>query len=304
MSAVTALADTVLGRRQLYMLPTRHGLLFALVLTVLLLAAINYSNGLAYALTFLLASVAVVSMLHTHRNLHRLQIAAGACAPVFAGQVAQFEIVLTNNAPTARFGILLSQNNETQVRVDVPALGSANVALGVTARRRGHLPLPPFKLATRFPLGLLYSWSRPIHLQQFCLVYPAPSTPMPFRASPAETLRLEQGMRPGGDDYMGAREFLPGDSSRHVDWKAFARTGTLAIKQFGGSYQTLVWLDWDALEGLDTEARLSVLARWVLDADIAGMHYGLRLPDTVITPDRGEGHQHRCLKALALFQDY
>ena len=84
MSAIIAPVDTVLGRRQLYMLPTRHGLLFALVLAVLLLAAINYGNGLAYALTFLLASVAVVSMLHTHRNLHRLRIAAGAahrCLP-------------------------------------------------------------------------------------------------------------------------------------------------------------------------------------------------------------------------------
>ncbi|MBI3575010.1 MAG: DUF58 domain-containing protein [Gammaproteobacteria bacterium] len=302
MFAVTAPVDTVLGRRQLYMLPTRHGLQFALVLAVLLLAAINYGNGLAYALTFLLASVAVVSMLHTHRNLHRLRISAGACAPVFAGQSAQFEIVLTNDASTPRFGILLSQDNEERGRADVPARGSVSVALGVTARRRGRLPLPPFKLATRFPLGLLYSWSRPIHLQQLCLVYPAPSTPMPFRASPAETLRPEQGLRPGGDDFIGVREFLPGDSSRHVDWKAFARTGMLAIKQFGGGYQTLVWLDWDALEGLDTEARLSVLCRWVLDAAAAGMHYGLRLPDTTITPDHGETHQHRCLKALALFQ--
>lgn len=302
MSAVTAPVDTVLGRRQLYMLPTRHGLLFTLVLAVLLLAAINYGNGLAYALTFLLASVAVVSMLHTHRNLHRLRISAGACAPVFAGQVAQFEITLINDSPTTRFGIVLAQNREERARVDVPARGSANARLGVATHRRGRLPLPPFKLATRFPLGLLYSWSRPIHLQQFCLVYPAPSTPMPFRASPAEALRPEQGLRPDGDDFIGVREFLPGDSSRHVDWKAFARTGILAIKQFGGGYQTLVWLDWDVLEGLDTEARLSVLCRWVLDADAAGMHYGLRLPDTTITPDHGEAHQHRCLKALALFQ--
>lgn len=302
MSAVTAPADTVLGRRQLYMLPTHHGLLFALVLVVLLLAAINYGNGLAYALAFLLASVAVVSMLHTHRNLHRLRISAGACPPVFAGQVAQFDVTLINDSPTARLGIVVAQGREEQTCVDVPAQGSASVGLGVATRRRGRVSLPPFKLATRFPLGLLYSWSRPINLERACLVYPAPSTPLPFRASPAETLRPEQGQRTGGDDYIGVREFLPGDSSRHVDWKAFARTEVLTIKQFGGGYQPLVWLDWDTLEGLDAEARLSVLCRWVLDADAAGMHYGLRLPDTVLAADHGEAHQHRCLRALALFQ--
>lgn len=302
MSAVTAPADTVLGRRQLYMLPTRHGLLFTLVLAVLLLAAINYGNGLAYALTFLLASVAMVSMLHTHRNLYRLRVSAGACVPVFAGQVAQFDITLINDSPVARLGIVVAQGREEQTCVDVPAQGNTSTKLGVTARQRGRISLPPFKLATRFPLGLLYSWSRPINLEQTCLVYPAPSTPIPFRASPAETLRPEQGQRTGGDDYIGVREFLPGDSSRHVDWKAFARTEILTIKQFGGGYQPLVWLDWETLEGLDAEARLSVLCRWVLDADAAGMHYGLRLPDTVLAPDHGETHQRRCLTALALFQ--
>lgn len=300
MSAVAA-SGIALGRRQLYMLPTRHGWLFALVLVVLLLAAINYGNGLAYALTFLLASMAVVSMLHTHRNLHRLRVSAGACSPVFAGQVAHFEIVLTNDLPTARFGVLLIHDREERAGVDIPARGSTSARLGVHARRRGQVSLPPFKLATRFPLSLLYSWSRPITLDHSCLVYPAPSAALAFRASPAETLRPEQGQRPGGDDFIGVREFQPGDSSRHVDWKAFARTGMLTTKQFGGGYQMLVWLDWDTLEGLDTEARLSVLCRWVLDADAAGMQYGLRVPGTVLAPDHGEIHQHRCLRALALF---
>lgn len=294
-------AETTPGRRQLYMLPTRYGLLFALVAAVLLLASINYGNGLGYALTFLLVAVAVVSMLHTHRNLHRLRIAPGACVPVFAGEAAQFEVVLANDANTPRFGILVEQNGAETARIDVPARAGATVTLGLRAARRGWQQLPAFRLATRFPLGLLYSWSRPVHTDQRCLVYPAPAAPLPFRATPAETLRPEQGQRLGGDDFIGVREYQPGDSPRHIDWKAFARTGMLTTKQFGGGYQALVWLDWDALPEFDTESRLSVLTRWVLDAEAAGAHYGLRLPDTVIAPDRGEAHEHACLKALALF---
>ncbi len=301
---MTAIASEaiVLGRRQLYMLPTRYGLLFALVATVLLLASINYGNGLGYALTFLLVAVAVVSMLHTHRNLHRLRVAPGACVPVFAGETAQFEVVLTNDAGTPRFGVVIEQNGADAARTDIPAHASATASLGLRVARRGWQPLPPFRLATRFPLGLLYSWSRPVHIAHACLVYPAPAVPLPFRATPAETLRPEQGQRLGGDDFIGAREYQPGDSPRHIDWKAFARTGLLTTKQFGGGYQALVWLDWEALPEFDTEARLSVLARWVLDAEAAGAHYGLRLPGTVIAPDRGEAHEHACLKALALFE--
>ncbi len=301
MSAV-APVETTLGRRQLYMLPTRYGLLFALVATVLLLASINYGNGLGYGLTFLLVSVAVVSMLHTHRNLHRLRVAPGGCVPVFAGETALFELVLTNDADTPRFGIAIEQKDAEVARTDIPAHASAAVTLGLRATRRGWLALPPFRLATRFPLGLLYSWSRPVRLAHACLVYPAPAAPLPFRATPTETLRPEQGQRLGGDDFIGVREYQPGDSPRHIDWKAFARTGMLTTKQFGGGYQALVWLDWDALPEFDTEARLSILTRWVLDAEAGGAHYGLHLPDTVLAPDRGEAHEHACLKALALFE--
>ncbi|TAM46179.1 MAG: DUF58 domain-containing protein [Gammaproteobacteria bacterium] len=302
MATTVAPVEVTLGRRQLYMLPTRYGLLFALVATVLLLASINYGNGLGYALTFLLVAIAVVSMLHTHRNLHRLRVAPGACVPVFAGETAQFELVLTNNADTPRFGVVIEQNGAEVARADIAARATAAVMLGQRVTRRGWQTLPAFRLATHFPLGLLYSWSRPVHIDHRCLVYPAPAAPLPFRTTPTETLRPEQGQRLGGDDFIGVREYQPGDSPRHIDWKAFARTGMLTTKQFGGGYQALVWLDWDALPEFDTEARLSVLARWVLEGEAAGAHYGLRLPGIVIAPDHGEAHEHVCLKALALFE--
>ncbi|HEY0633740.1 MAG TPA: DUF58 domain-containing protein, partial [Gammaproteobacteria bacterium] len=73
-----------LDRRRVYILPTRAGLLFGLVLLAMLFGAINYNNSLAYALTFLLTSVAMVSIFHTFRNLHGLTFHIGHATPVFA----------------------------------------------------------------------------------------------------------------------------------------------------------------------------------------------------------------------------
>jgi len=291
----------ILGRRQLFMLPTRFGLLFALLLAVQLLTAINYGNGLAYALTFLLGALAVVSMLYTHRNLFRLRLAAGICAPVFAGEAAVFRIHLTNDSDTPRFGVTVMRDKKEIAGVDIPARGSADVELPVPATKRGHLAIPPVTVATRFPLGLLYSWSRRVELEQSCLVYPRPADPTPRRTREQETPESTRGLKAGGDDYIGAREFRPGDSPHHVDWKAVARGEGWHIKQFGCGYQPTVWLDWDMLSGLDTETRLSVLTRWVLDAERDGMLYGLRLPEKSFPPTNGEHHQHECLRALALF---
>ena len=63
-----------------------------------------------------------------------------------------------------------------------------------------------------------------------------------------------------------------------------------------------LWLDWDEARGADTEARLSVLTHWVLQADGFGQSYGLRLPGNAIPPSRGDAHRTRCLEALALFE--
>ena len=301
MSATHAPSDIVLGRRQLFMLPTRFGLLFALLLAVQLLTAINYGNGLAYALTFLLGSLAVVSMLYTHRNLFRLRLAAGICAPVFAGEAAVFRIHLMNDSDTPRFGVAVLHDKKEIASVDIPAHDSADVEIPVVTVKRGHFVMPPVTLTTRFPLGLLYSWSRRVDLEQSCLVYPRPADPTPPRTRDAETPEFTHGLDAGGDDYIGTREFRPGDSPHHVDWKAVARGEGWQIKQFGGGYQPTLWLDWDTLPGLDTETRLSMLTRGVLDAERDGMLYGLRLPDKSFPPANGEHHQHECLRALALF---
>lgn len=291
----------ILGRRQLFMLPTRYGLLFVLLLFVQLLAAINYGNGLAYALTFLLGSLAVVSMLYTHRNLFRLRLTAGTCAPVFAGDAAVFKVRLVNESPTPRYGVAVMHQKTEIACVNIAAHGGAEVELRVPAARRGYLTAPALSLLTRFPLGLLYSWSRRIQLAQSCLVYPRPADATPFRVGTAETPEPAQGIKAGGDDFIGVREFQPGDSPRHVDWRAVARGEGWHTKQFGGAYQATMWLDWDALEGLDAETRLSVLTRWVLDAEHDGLLYGLRLPGKTVAPGNGEHHQHACLRALALF---
>ena len=66
------------------------------VLLLLLIASINYSLSLGFLLTFLLASMGGMSMLHTFRNLARLTIMPGRAEPVFAGEVAQFHLVMHN----------------------------------------------------------------------------------------------------------------------------------------------------------------------------------------------------------------
>ena len=290
-----------LTNRTIYMLPTRNGFIFSLVLFVLLLAGINYENGLVYALTFWLGSMTIVSMLYTHRNLLGLKISAGPCEPVFAGDTASFSLILKNELTTPRLGLSVLLDKDEVGRIDLEAGGQGSATLPLVTTHRGYVDMPPVELSTNYPIGLLYTWSRKIRLDHRALVYPKPGPARPIVGGLDSKQKRDLGTRAEGDDFIGVREYHFGDSPRHIDWKAAARGQGMHTKKFGGDARSIVWLDWDALEGVDVETRLSQLCRWVIDADADGMIYGLRLPGLRIKPANGEAHRHQCLEALALF---
>ena len=71
----------LLTQKNVYILPTRPGLMLALTLMVLLVASINYQLNLGYVLTFLLAGSGVVAMHVTHNTLRALTLRLRPPAP-------------------------------------------------------------------------------------------------------------------------------------------------------------------------------------------------------------------------------
>lgn len=293
----------VLVHRRVYIVPARLGWLYAATVLILLIGSINYALALGFALTFFLAGMGLASMVHTARNLARIGVSVGRAEPVFAAEPAQFRLHLDGRARFDRPAILARHLGAgSQLVVDVPAHGIAEVVLEVPAKRRGWLPLGRVLLETRFPLGLFRAWSY-IEPDARCLVYPTPersALPPPSGEAAAGALRAQSA---GNDDFSGLRAYQLSDSPRHVAWKAAARSDHLLTKQFTGEAAAELSLDWDLLPaGLGLERRLSRLAGWVLAAERGAAHYGLRLPGVEIAPGRGDAHAAACLKALALYQ--
>ena len=292
-----------LVHRRVYIVPARLGWFFGSTLAVLLIGSINYALSLGFVLTFLLAGLGLAGMVHTARNLARIAVTAGRAAPVFAGEAAQFRLYLDGRAAFDRPAILARHvASGSQLVVDIPARGAAELTLSVPAERRGRLALGRVMLETRFPLGLFRAWSY-LEPDVRCVVYPRPErSPLPPQSGEAAAGALHA-PTPGSDDFAGLRNYQPSDSPRHIAWKAVARSEEMLTKQFAGDAAAELWLDARLLPPrLGLEQRLSRLAGWVLAAERAGAHYGLRLPGVEIAPGRGELHQAACLQALALYE--
>ena len=287
--------------RSLYILPTRQGLLLALVLLLMLAGSINYGSNLGHLVTFLLGGIWLSAILHTWRNLLGLRLRAGQVSPVFAGQEALFQLRLDNPSALQRFGIVLKHRQFQGESADITAGENRLLHLPIPTEQRGVMPLPEICLQTVYPLGLFRAWSYAT-LDMDCLVYPQPaaSGKPPTEASYTASESGDRGV--GADDFVGLRVYRPGDSPRHIDWKAFARERGLLSKQFGGDRTERLQLDWDLLPPVGTEQRLSLLCRFVLQAEGESLSYGLKIPGTRIKPGQGESHKHRCLGALASFE--
>src|SRR3970040_2987363 len=96
----------VLVHRRFYIVPARLGWIFGATLVILLIGSINYALSLGFALTFLLAGMGIAGMVQTARNLAQLSVSAARCDPVFAGETAQFRLVLAKRGDFDRPEIL------------------------------------------------------------------------------------------------------------------------------------------------------------------------------------------------------
>lgn len=303
-----------LTQRTVYILPSKGGIGYGLVVAILLLAAINEQLNLAYALAFLLGGVGLSGMWLTHANLRGLTLSLGTLSSVHAGQSLSMPVVLDASAlARGRFGLMLRAHGEPddslpdEVAAEVAPGHQSTVHVPLATRRRGWLELPRVRIDTTYPLGLFKAWAY-WRARQRVLVWPAldaHAPPLPDSpvhggtrvALAAQAMDMPEGLRP----------WRRGDTLRSVAWKKSATrlaSGQPPVSREAAARQRQeCWVDWDQAQGLPLEARLSRLASWLVMAEQhaldLGQPYGLRMPGLSLGPAQGAQHLQQCLDTLA-----
>jgi uncharacterized protein (DUF58 family) len=289
-----------LARRRLYILPTRAGMAFGALVLTMLIAALNYANSLALLLAFLLAGFALVAMHECHRNLLGLSLLEAAAPPLFAGSAGTLQLTLQNASRAARYRVQTAVVDDPAVPVDLTAGGHARVELPIRGLRRGLQRIDRLRVTSSHPFGLFRVWTW-VYAPIVIIVYPRAAGSLPLPADSASSSGTWPRGAGGSEEWFGLRPFRDGDSPRQVAWKAYAREAPLLVKDYSLGAAELRLFDFAQLRIPDLEARLSQLARWVVDAEARGERYGLLLESLQLRPERGPEHRHRCLAALAGF---
>jgi len=308
---ITPREQVTLNRKNIFIVPTRNGLLFVFSSGLVFIAAINYAVSLAFALAFLMVSIFILSILHSFNNLNQLTLTSRSAQDVFCGEDASFQVELSRSPKRRHEALEFNFPNSLSMSgakgstsySDLVARDTEEVKVFALAQRRGEFKAPRLRVLTRFPLGLCRAWSV-VDLNLHCLVYPRP---VPFSMS-----QFDSGASGGSDsainkegseDFYGLRDYVPGDSLRQVAWKSVARGQGMQLKQFVDYVDNRIWLDWDMFYGFNTEERLSRLCYCVLQLSKTNNAFGMRLPGSEYPPAAGPEHRKKLLRALARFGD-
>jgi uncharacterized protein (DUF58 family) len=287
-----------LNPRRVYILPTPAGWTFGLLIAVIFIAGMNYGNGLALLFAFWLAGFALVAMVQTQRGLAGTALDMASSRPVFAGESASWRLDIRGRTALG----------DLQLDIDRDAPAAASQALETTegslhlqqpVPRRGRIRLPVMRISSTAPFGLFRTWTW-VNLDASVLVYPKPAGNLRVPEAPGHDTGSSQ-TEHGMDELAWLRDFREGDSPRQIAWKAYARGAPLLVREYRGAAARRREFDFNALTGLDTEARLSQLTRWIVDSAARGESWVLRLPGSEPLEGNGNEHRDQCLARLAVY---
>ena len=294
--------EITLNIRRIFVIPTKVSGGLALALLVLFLIAINFQNSLVYGLAFWLLALVVITIFFTYRNLSGVTLRAIQASPCFAGEKAVFEFEVSCPEKQKKTAISVGWKYQDLATVNLQTHHSVHIKLSHGTQKRGYFKPERLNIFTVYPLGLVVAWSY-ASFDMASIVYPEPLLQEATDTGLGVDDEAQEGdlVAHGSTDFSGIREYQVGDSPRHIHWGAYAKTGKAYTKTFVDYATQDLWLDWDALNIMGDEAKLSHLCAKVLEYHKNHQVYGLKLPDNTIQPGSGEAHKTICLTALALF---
>lgn len=289
-----------LSQKNVYIFPTKEGGLFAGLLLLLLLTAINYQSSLVYLFTFLLGALFVFSIIFCFKNLSGLNLSLVATNECFVGEDAVFSFVLKGKPNQYCESLCFMVPGQPVKTIDIAASEVVAVDLSTRATKRGAISLSRIRVETVYPVGLIRAWTW-LAFEKHALVFPQPLKGERLLAEGAEGEESETGVSVKGVEELGGlRDYALGDSPSRIAWKHYASKGELYVKEFDGVASSTSWLRYHDYSHGDKEQRLSYLCHDVLNLSDKGQRFGLEFPGGFIEPSQGDHHKMECLRALAM----
>ncbi len=257
----------------------------------LLVVAAVVRVDFVFAVFYFILALFVLTRVWQSRMFHPVHVDRRFLERAFHGEQVVVEVTIDNRGwlpiPWVELHeILPAQLATPSFHRQVISLGSHErryLRYTLQGRRRGYYTIGPLKLTSSSLFGLhspVSAQFQPGHLVVYPRVLPLERLGLPTR-SPLVALPARTPLFEDPSCVIGARDYQPGDSPRHIHWTASAGSGRLLVKRYRPSIsrETLICLDMDR-DGYEGEYRfgapeLAIVAAASLARHVAAVE---RLP--------------------------
>lgn len=214
---------------------TRIGTTYVISTIVIGFAAINTGNNALYiGLTFMLGCL-LLSGIASKGGLKHLDVEVAGITDAWAGQPSEAIIRIANRSPIWNVRDVVIATGDLAEPVLIPILmrrSTVDMPALFSFQKRGRVELKTLDLYTRYPFGFFLK-KRRVRISGEIIVYPRllPDSHARERFRPSSG-EQSSANRPGpGTEIHSFREYVRGDSLRHIAWKKSASLGRWIIKQ-------------------------------------------------------------------------
>ena len=286
-----------LSHKNIYILPSKFGLAYLLVNLLVYVLGINYQNNLVIMFSYLMLSFLLVNFIVAFINLYNLTITLSHTNAGYQHTGYQAQFHLSNRDGTTSLEI----QGENIKNLFVDGIGEEFIKLDVAVNEamRGAHRLPRIKLLSRYPFGLVTTWSYFVS-EAMTYIYP---TPLAFSFHQVSQAELESDNDNNkttfaSENYQGVRPYIEGDKVNRISWKHYAKHQVLATKDFTSGSSSEYEFSLNIVPG-NLEQKLQHLSYLITHAENESLQYSLVLPNSKIELNNGMHHMTQCLERLS-----
>ena len=289
---------------------TKIGVSFVVFTIVIGFAAINTGNNALYiGLSFMLASL-LLSGVASKNGLQRLNVEFERVREAWAGRPAEGWLRVANRSRIWNVRDVIVTSPELASPIFIPIINrrsEVSVDASFLFRQRGIVQLKTIDLYTRYPFGFFFK-KRRARISGEVIVFPR----LLDEDTPRDRFKPVQGdlypsNRSGiGTDIHSFREYVRGDSYRHIYWKKSASLGRWIMKQTEVEAARAVQVVVDPYKARsasdeDFERMVSEATTFIYDAIRRGLDVMLAMPRTQLRARPGESAS-AMFRALAVLE--
>ena len=295
-----------LSNRNIYIFPSKFGLVFILFIFLLFVLGTNYQNNLILLFSFIQASFFVSAMLHTFFNLSGISVTSDDEYRLFMGREGAIRLKIVNSKPY--YAVNFSLGNCEGRQVDLPR-GESRLDVDYLPESRGICGIPRLKISSRYAFDLFNCWSY-VQFDSQLIVYPEPveinQTQFDYLIAQARKnqndIQDENSLiaaQMSGDDFSELRRYQLGESLSQIAWKNVAKGQPWMTKHYESSVSDKLVFSLSQIQSEELETKLGILCYVLINLHNTRVEYGLKLLNVNVLPDNSTEHFQRCLTMLA-----